>query len=463
MFAPLVAKAKPSSDARHDKKTEPVGANSGRLDFSVPMAHRTSSPSWSLAEISIFPERRAAEALRSPGQPLQAATRTKLEPRFGQDFSGVRVHTDRAAMQSARDINAKAYTLGQDIAFGAGGFAPETPEGLGLLAHELTHVLQQRRGGPIPPLSGSAAQEEEANRVEAAVLAGQGPVQVAGGTGLGVARQHDPGDEDPAARLQAEHARLHRELQETKDVALDLLENEGKQARNIPRRGRGRSGELHLKQVIRELRRVAGSSSKAASDAGKLADQLEALDGEQRAVGARLRDLYQAPGGSPESSAEKRTPRSEVDAKHPSAQQQAGPASEEQGGSFTEQSTGETEVTEGVESPSSTASTDFAEHSAMVGGRLFAMVSVAGVLYAISNIHDFASAVKVSELLAVSFGAGAAAKAFTASGVVAMVVPLLLGMSSDQGPGVEERQRRATVVEQFLEKNFSLEEISRKS
>jgi len=83
------------------------------------------------------------EALRSPGQPLDAATRATLEPRLGHDFSHVRVHTDAQAAASARSVNALAYTVGRDVVFDAGQYAPSTPHGQRLLAHELTHVAQQ--------------------------------------------------------------------------------------------------------------------------------------------------------------------------------------------------------------------------------------------------------------------------------------------------------------------------------
>jgi hypothetical protein len=83
------------------------------------------------------------EVLRSPGQPLDASTRGFMEPRFGQEFSGVRVHTDAAAAQSARDVNAYAYTVGNHIAFATGAYAPDTDSGQQLLAHELAHVIQQ--------------------------------------------------------------------------------------------------------------------------------------------------------------------------------------------------------------------------------------------------------------------------------------------------------------------------------
>jgi hypothetical protein len=89
------------------------------------------------------------KVLRSPGQPLDPATRGFMEPRFGRDFSGVRVHTDSAAAQSARDVNAHAYTVGHNVVFGSGQFAPGTNEGQKLLAHELTHVVQQKGSGNV--------------------------------------------------------------------------------------------------------------------------------------------------------------------------------------------------------------------------------------------------------------------------------------------------------------------------
>ena len=85
------------------------------------------------------------DVVRSAGQPLAAGLRGFFEPRFGADFSGVRVHTDSRAGESARAVDARAYTLGQNIVFGAGQFAPGTAAGKSLLAHELTHVLQQSR------------------------------------------------------------------------------------------------------------------------------------------------------------------------------------------------------------------------------------------------------------------------------------------------------------------------------
>jgi hypothetical protein len=84
------------------------------------------------------------EVLRSSGQPLDEAARAYFEPRFGQDFSRVRVHEDARAAESARAVDALAYTVGQNVVFGAGSYAPGTDSGRRLLAHELAHTLQQQ-------------------------------------------------------------------------------------------------------------------------------------------------------------------------------------------------------------------------------------------------------------------------------------------------------------------------------
>jgi outer membrane protein OmpA-like peptidoglycan-associated protein len=83
--------------------------------------------------------------LRGGGSALPAATRAFFEPRFGADFSNVRVHTGTRAEDAATSISARAFTLGHDIAFAKGQYSPESGEGRRLLAHELTHVMQQNR------------------------------------------------------------------------------------------------------------------------------------------------------------------------------------------------------------------------------------------------------------------------------------------------------------------------------
>jgi len=82
-------------------------------------------------------------ALNSGGQPLDTATRAFMEPRFLQDFSSVRVHTDATASESAHAVGALAYTVGRNLVFARGQFQPHSAVGRHLLAHELTHVVQQ--------------------------------------------------------------------------------------------------------------------------------------------------------------------------------------------------------------------------------------------------------------------------------------------------------------------------------
>jgi Domain of unknown function (DUF4157) len=87
------------------------------------------------------------EVLRSPSQPLDPAARVFFEPRFGQDLSPVRVHTGARAAESARAVNALAYTVGQHVVFGTGAYGPRSDAGRKLLAHELAHTIQQSSHG----------------------------------------------------------------------------------------------------------------------------------------------------------------------------------------------------------------------------------------------------------------------------------------------------------------------------
>jgi hypothetical protein len=86
------------------------------------------------------------DVLRSTGEQLDTSTRSLMESRLGHDFGGVRVHTDARAAEAAESYNSRAFTLGRDVVFGAGQYAPKTSAGLKLLAHELTHVVQQSGG-----------------------------------------------------------------------------------------------------------------------------------------------------------------------------------------------------------------------------------------------------------------------------------------------------------------------------
>jgi len=126
--------------------------------------------------------------LRSPGQPLDPDTRAYMEPRFGHDFGNVRVHADARANESSTALAANAYTAGRNIVFGAGRYVPGSPDGRRLIAHELTHVVQQ--AGAARGLAGTAEVsrpgdmgEREAEHVAAVVHQGERapPIRHAGG------------------------------------------------------------------------------------------------------------------------------------------------------------------------------------------------------------------------------------------------------------------------------------------
>jgi hypothetical protein len=118
------------------------------------------------------------DVLRSGGQPLEPDTRADMEQRFGEDFGLVRVHTDARAAESARAVQAKAYTVGQDVVFDRGKFAPETQVGMKLLAHELVHTLQNAESGhATAPLrfrsrQGDAA-EQQAQEASSRIITGR--------------------------------------------------------------------------------------------------------------------------------------------------------------------------------------------------------------------------------------------------------------------------------------------------
>ena len=143
--------------------------------------------------------------LASTGGAIDPVTRNFMESRFGHDFSGVRVHTDELAAESAKAINAHAYTSGSSIVFGASRYAPDTTEGRRLLAHELTHVVQQRGGhssvqafGRGASIDGHRGAEAQADAVADAVLRG-GALPAIGRFDLALAREADRDREWQAA------------------------------------------------------------------------------------------------------------------------------------------------------------------------------------------------------------------------------------------------------------------------
>ena len=132
-----------------DRVAAQVMANEPTHSFSnlsAPKIQRRAAPSPSQDEEEV--PLSVEQVLAGSGSPLPQNIRKDMEQRFNQDFSQVRIHTSGNAAQSARDVQANAYTVGNNIVFGNGQFSPESQQGKHLLAHELTHVVQQQGGAP---------------------------------------------------------------------------------------------------------------------------------------------------------------------------------------------------------------------------------------------------------------------------------------------------------------------------
>jgi hypothetical protein len=164
------------------------------LDRQMPLPYgSTGKTATTTARPTVF------EVLRSPGQPLDAETRAFFEPRFGHNFSTVRIHTDAKAAESARAVNALAYTAGNHIVFGARGYAPKAEPGKYLLAHELTHTIQQQIGSGDSRLTimDSFEHEREADMAAAAICSGKSIATLRMQASGSIARQKLGPDEPP--------------------------------------------------------------------------------------------------------------------------------------------------------------------------------------------------------------------------------------------------------------------------
>jgi hypothetical protein len=142
------------------------------------------------------------------GQPLDAGVRGGMEASFGHDFSDVRVHTDTRASDSAKAVQAHAYTVGSDIVFQADRYSPGTADGQRMLAHELTHVVQQRSGpvdatpagGGISVSDPSDRFEREAEATADRVMSGDAPSAATAGAPAGSSVQREDAPEEEAVQ-----------------------------------------------------------------------------------------------------------------------------------------------------------------------------------------------------------------------------------------------------------------------
>jgi len=167
------------------------------------------------------------DVVSGSGSPLDEGVRTDMEARMGQDFSDVRVHTGDAADASARSVSAHAYTVGPNIVFQRGAYDPGSAQGQTLLAHELTHVVQQR-SGPVDgtPAAGGVSVSDPSDRfeVDAArnaerVMSGPAPVQAAAAPAVQAA--HD--SSLPAVQREGEE---EEEVQASHDSSLGPVQRQ---------------------------------------------------------------------------------------------------------------------------------------------------------------------------------------------------------------------------------------------
>jgi Domain of unknown function (DUF4157) len=134
-----------------------------------------------------------------PGSPLEAQTRAFMQSRFGNDFAHVRVHTGDKAAASARSVGATAYTLGSDIVFASGKYAPHTTSGRRLIAHEIAHVVQQGRP-EAPRVASEGLLEQDANQAASNAMHDIAQTQVACASTTRLSREPST-DEDKYCRL----------------------------------------------------------------------------------------------------------------------------------------------------------------------------------------------------------------------------------------------------------------------
>jgi hypothetical protein len=150
------------------------------------------------------------------GSPVEPGARSFLEDRMSADFSDVRVHTGGKADESARAINAQAYTVGTDVVFRSGAYQPETPGGRHVLAHELAHVIQQKSGPvagtPAPggiSISHPSDSFEQAAEHSATQAMSGGTAQAmpaGGGEGITAQRASEDEEEEPVQAMTAQRA-----------------------------------------------------------------------------------------------------------------------------------------------------------------------------------------------------------------------------------------------------------------
>ena len=164
------------------------------------------APGW----VNYFHHHASRVASLGPSSPLPPRVVARYGALYDHDFSAVRVRREPEAQRAAEQLNARAFTVGHDVAFARGQYDPDSPRGQHLIAHELAHVVQQARGGGAPAPDGDAAGERAAAHAAHAALSGM-RVAVGGATAVGPAREAVPqvSEADPRG---LDDGRLLREI-----------------------------------------------------------------------------------------------------------------------------------------------------------------------------------------------------------------------------------------------------------
>ncbi|MFC8715127.1 DUF4157 domain-containing protein [Streptomyces sp. NPDC057197] len=262
------------------------------------------------------------EVLRTPGAPLEPGLRSEMEARLGADFSDVRMHTDQAARRSAAEIGARAYTSGSHVVVGEGGADRHT------LAHELTHVVQQRQGPVAGTDHGDGLRvsdpsdrfEREAEANAHRVLAAALPTTTredTGGTGGAAQRRSAP--EAAVQRAAVQRAPSFRQTEESgesdRDAALRMLDRVARTAERVilatdPRAGKKFTPHLAVNLLPDGTLGIAGNTGKRVVTE----QQRQAIDAEVRgfAGGAAPRAGHHGWGSAPAERQRERQDRSKL-------------------------------------------------------------------------------------------------------------------------------------------------------
>ena len=181
------------------------------------------------------------QSQRGSGSGMDSVTQTAMESSFGADFSSVKIHTDSTAVQMSRDLNAHAFTIGNDVFFNEGRYQPQTKEGAGLLAHELTHVVQQ----------GAAVQNKSISRLRYSNLFNSNTLSKLSSTGGDAVQQ--------ATLYRKEIAQFQREVPEGNML---MQQQQMLQAKEIDK--------VQMQDNAKTLRRYGGGSSAPPTKQAKL-------------------------------------------------------------------------------------------------------------------------------------------------------------------------------------------------